>query len=193
MQDNNSCYREYMNEIPMNTIRTWGSVLQKNLPWSYMGWSGEPKEPYRHWACYPELSGEVKKIWEAINVSFKEDGFNLVPNHIIANLFNHGDSSWLHKDNDSDTSWTVILYLNDFWDLNWGGETILVEDNEILKAFSPTPGKFILFKSNMVHGPRPVSREAPYPRFGLTFQCNDDNNIQRILSTEVSTFSTTKL
>lgn len=184
-------YREYLGEIPMNTIRTWGSLLQTNLKWEYIGWSGEPKEPYRHWASYPELGGEIAKIWDTINFSFKEDGFDLRPGRIIANLFAHGDSSWLHKDCESDNAWTAIIYLNDFWDLNWGGETILVENNEIVKAFAPTPGKFILFKSNMVHGPRPVSREAPYPRFGLTFQC--DSNIQGFSKAEVSSISAAKL
>lgn len=186
-------YKEYKGEIPLNTIGTWCQSLEKNLDWSYIGWSGEAKEPYRHWASYPPLEGEIEKIWKALNVSFKEDGFNLVPFHIIANLFGHGDSSWLHRDCDSDHAWTVILYLNAFWDLNWGGETVIVEDNEIVKAFSPTPGKFIIFKSNMLHGPRPVSREAPYPRFGLTFQCNDSNKLQGFDSTEISAVSTSKL
>lgn len=184
-------YREYVGEIPHNTIKTWNEVLMKNMPWELVGWSGAPKEPYRHWAAYPPMEGEVARIWDMLDYSFKEDGFNLIPGRIICNLFAHGDSSWLHKDCESDTAWTAIVYLNDFWDLNWGGETVLVENGEILKAFAPTPGKFILFKSNMVHGPRPVSREAPYPRLGLTFQC--DSNLQGFEKAEVSTVSAAKL
>lgn len=182
-------FREYLNEIPFNTVRNWSTTLLSGLQWEFVGWSGEAKEPYRHWASYPELKGEIRKIWDAINYSFKEDGFNLRPERVIANLFNHGDSSWLHKDCDQDDAWTAILYLNEQWDLNWGGETILVESNEILKSFAPTPGKFVLFKSNILHGPRPVSREAPFPRFGLTFQCYDANNVQRLTQTEVSDLS----
>jgi hypothetical protein len=183
-------YKEYLNEIPYNTIKIWGETLMKGLPWQYVGWSGAAKEPYRHWAAYPELSKEVLSIWNTINFSLKEDGLQLQPERVIANLFAHGDSSWLHKDCDLDSAWTIIIYLNDYWDLNWGGETILVENNEILKAFAPTPGKFIAFKSNILHGPRPVSREAPYPRFGLTFQCA---NIQRIQQTTVPAICATQL
>lgn len=183
-------YREYLGEIPLNTVKSWGGSLLKNLPWEFVGWSGDAKEPYRHWASYPDFGGEIEKIWNTINFSFKEDGFNLKVERVIANLFNHGDSSWLHKDCENDSAWTAIVYLNDYWDLNWGGETILVKDNEILKAFAPTPGKFILFKSNMVHGPRPVSREAAFPRLGLTFQC--DSNVQRIQETPFSLVSTTQ-
>jgi hypothetical protein len=185
-------YKEYIGEIPINTIKAWGEILMRDLPWEYRGWSGAPKEPYRHWTSYPTTNGELEKIWEAIDFSFKEDGFNLKVDRIIGNLFAHGDSSWLHKDCDNENAWTAILYLNDHWDLNWGGETVLVENNEILKSFAPTPGKFILFKSNIIHGPRPVSREAPWPRFGLTFQCND-NYVQGLSDSQISITSAAKL
>ena len=184
-------YKEYIGEIPINTVRTWNEVFMKKLPWELVGWSGAPKEPYRHWAAYPPREGEVARVWDMLDYAFKEDGFNLSPRRVIANLFAHGDSSWLHKDCESDTSWTAIVYLNDYWDLNWGGETVLVEGNEIIKAFAPTPGKFILFKSNIIHGPRPVSREAPYPRFGLTFQC--DSHVQGFSEDQVSAVSAAKL
>src|SRR3546814_10461221 len=62
------------------------------------------RSPYRHWAAYPEFKGEIVNIWECINFSFKEDGFNLKPDRIIMNLYGHGDSSWLHKDTE-DPSW----------------------------------------------------------------------------------------
>ena len=138
------------------------------------------------------MEGEIRNVWEMVNFSFKDDGFNLKVDRVIANLFAHGDSSWIHRDCDSDTAWTAIIYLNDRWDVNWGGETVIVEGDEIVKSFSPTPGKFILFKSNLLHGPRPVSREAPYPRFGLTFQCVS-NNLQGFSETEVSLVPATKL
>ena len=187
-------YTEYINEIPINTIKSWSSTLMKELPWEYVGWSGAPKEPYRHWAAYPEFSGIFLAIWDALNYSFEEDGFNLQVERVIANLFAHGDSSWLHTDCKEENAWTVILYLNEAWDLNWGGETILAENNEVIKSFAPTPGKFIIFKSNVLHGPRPVSREAPYPRMGLTFQCkSNDSHIQRLSRPEVSTISAAKL
>ena len=194
MQQTQADYREYINEIPLNTVRLWGDVLMKELRWSHVGWSGAAREPYRHWAAYPEFDGVLVNIWNTIDFSFKEDGYNLKVERVIANLFAHGDSSWVHKDCEEHNKWTAILYLNDFWDINWGGETILTDGKEIIKSFAPTPGKFILFKSNVLHGPRPVSREAPYPRFGLAFQCKtDDSNIQKFSGLEVSPVSSAKL
>ena len=164
-------YREYIGEIPINTVKEWQSAVMNSTKWQPSGWSGDPKEPFRHWTSYASDAEVYSAIWNCINESFKEDGFRLKVDRIISNLYNHGDSSWLHIDNENPSAWTAIIYLNDFWDLNWGGETVIVENNEILKCFAPTPGKFILFKSNLLHGPRPVSREAPYSRLGVTFQC----------------------
>lgn len=165
-------WQEYRNEFPINTVKSWGERLMSTTPWTYTGWSGDAREPLRHWtAFYEQHDILIQEIWAAINVALKNDGFNLKPNRIIGNLFSHGDSSWLHTDSLVGSDWTVITYLNAFWDLNWGGETVIVEDNEIAHCCAPTPGKVFMFKSNLLHGPRPVSREAPYPRFGLTFQC----------------------
>lgn len=187
-------YKEYLNEIPYNTVKTWGEWVQKHTPWEFVGWSGEPREPYRHWAAYPPFADEYKKIWDGIKPTLEEDGLFLKPERLVANLFNHGDSCWLHRDCDSPTDWTVIIYLNAVWDINWGGGTILVENNEVTKYFAATPGKIVAFKSNALHGPVPVSREAPFPRLGLTFQCAvDDSNLQRLSKTEFSSLSTTKL
>lgn len=185
-------FREYKNEIPMNTIRSWGSTLLKELKWEHLGWTGHPKEPYRHWACYPELDGIIKNIWDTMNVSFKEDGLELKPERVIANLFNHGDSSWLHKDCDDNTAWTALIYLNDYWNKGWYGGTIVYPDDDSTPIYSePTPGKFILFKSNLLHGSCPVSREADFPRFGMAIQCG--GNVQRLAQIEVSSFRTSKL
>jgi hypothetical protein len=165
-------WREYRKEFPINTVKSWGQSLMEAAPWTYTGWSGAAKEPLRHWTAFlGHHEPLVNEIWTAINETLKHDGFSLSPSRIIANLFAHGDSSWLHTDSLLGSDWTVIIYLNDFWDLNWGGETVIVEDNEIAHCCAPTPGKVFLFKSNLLHGPRPVSREAPYSRLGLTFQC----------------------
>lgn len=166
-------YREYRNEFPINTIKAWSKTVDEEAKWSYSGWTGEAKEPLRHWAYIPDhgATGIFGEVWTAIDFGLRQDGFNLRPQRVLANLFGHGDSSWIHRDSDRLGDWTVIIYLNDHWDINWGGDTVLVESDEILHCCAPTPGKVFLFQSNILHGARPVSREAPFPRFGLTYQC----------------------
>lgn len=183
-------YKEYRNEVPLNTVQTWSRALLEGAEWKPIGWTGNPKEPYRHWASYPAKDGILNQIWDFINESLQSDGIYVKPSRIIMNLYNHGDSSWLHKDSDNSEDWTVILFLNEHWDINWGGDFALAKDNELIQSFSPTPGKFICFRANILHGARPVSREAPYPRFGLAFQCVNDQDVQRLSPTKISAVHT---
>lgn len=183
-------YKEYRDEIPLNTLIKWSDIIMENADWKHVGWTGNPREPLRHWAAYPELTGVLKQLWDFIDDSIKEDGLHLIPKRIVLNLYNHGDSSWLHKDSDSNTDYTVIVFMNQRWDILWGGDFVLVENNELIQSFAATPGKFVVFKSNILHAARPVSREAPYPRFGLAFQCEldkyeENKNPSRIRATTI--------
>lgn len=184
-------YKEYRNEIPLNTVIQWSRTLIDAADWKHIGATGHPGEPLRHWAAYPPLEGVVKQLWDFINESLIEDGFNLVPQRTIMNLYNHGDSSWLHIDSKEENDWTVIAFLNERWDRNWGGDFCIFDDSEILVAFAATPGKFVVFKSTLDHGARPVSREAPYPRFGVAFQCKNDSNVNRLSHTKISSLPST--
>lgn len=138
--------------------------------WLFEGRSGEEGEPYTHWCKHPHIrNGVYREIWEFLE---EELPISLEPERIIVNAYNHGDSSWLHRDSDLENNYTVILYINPEWDWNWGGETIFIQNGgEIILTVSPTPGRVVLFDGRILHGPRPVSREAPFPRVGVTFQC----------------------
>jgi hypothetical protein len=174
---NNTDWYEYKNLIPLNTLKVWREEILATAQFSHTGWTGAPKEPYRHWCYAPDYEGLYKKIFECLNESFKEEGLSLKPERLLLNVYNHGDSSWLHTDTEDSRCWTALLFLNEYWDLNWGGEFALVKDNEIYKSFAPTPGKFVLFKANILHGARPVSREAEFPRMALAMQCINDSKI----------------
>jgi hypothetical protein len=185
-------YKLYTDEIPYNTLIMWSNKLFYDTKWGFEGWTGYPKEPYRHWANYPSLTEPtVSAIWECIKPALVEDGLNLVPHKVVLNLYNHGDSSWLHRDGDNPNDWTVILFLNEHWDVNWGGDFALVKDRRILQAFSAVPGDFVVFRANILHGARPVSREAPYPRFGIAFQCTNDSNLSGLSELKISALRAT--
>ena len=159
---------------PLNTVKHWNSVITSSEDgenWLHSGWSGDFAEPFRHWCKYPSMEGIYSQIWDFIEPDLDLRG--LVPQRVIVNAYNHGDSSWLHRDSELQDHYTVILYLNNDWDWNWGGETIVITDGgDIIMSVFPTPGRVIAFDSRLLHGPRPVSREAPLPRLGVTFQCS---------------------
>ena len=173
LRKNMEKWEQYDGEIPLNTVRAWSVEILENTPWTFSGWTGNPKEPYRHWSYCAELEGLYKQIWLSMKPSFP----HLKPDRILVNLFNHGDSSWTHKDSEKSSDRTVLIFLNDYWNIDWGGELGLFENEELVKAFTPKPGRYVLFNSNMVHGARPVSREAPYPRLAIAYQCSDDSKL----------------
>ena len=167
-------YYEYNNEIPLNTLKSWRDNILSTAKFEFSGWTGNPREPYRHWAYYPEFDGVYKEIFECLNESIKEDGFDLIPHSILLNSYNHGDSSWFHRDMElKNNGWTILLFLNDYWDINWHGHLIILDEDRtsILKAVLPIPGRYVLFKNHQLHSASPVSREAQFPRLTLAIQC----------------------
>ena len=166
-------FYEYNNELPLNTLKSWREKILATAAFQPVGWTGIAKEPYRHWAAYPEFNDLYWEIFNCLNESFIQDGFKLKPERAIVNMYNHGDSSWLHKDKETSDAWTILLFMNEYWDINWGGDFALVKDNEIYKCVAPNPGKFVLFQANILHAARPVSREAEFARMGLAIQCTN--------------------
>ena len=166
-------YFDYGVLLPLNSVKHFSNHIMESSDgehWKHSGWSGDFGEPYRHWCKFPEFNGVYQEIWDFIEPDFDIRG--LRPERVIVNAYNHGDSSWLHKDSERPDHWTVIVYLNDSWNMNWGGETILTGDGgDIIHSAFPFPGRVILFDGRILHGPRPVSREAPFPRLGVAFQC----------------------
>lgn len=171
---------EYKNNLPINTVKAWREQILSIAEFKPVGWTGNPLEPYRHWACYPEKSGVYSSIFDCLNEFFKDDGFNLKLDRLILNMYDHGDSSWLHEDSKENNAWTCLLFLNEFWNINWGGDFVLVENDDIIYSTIATPGKFILFKSDIHHAARPVSREAAFPRMALAMQCTNHSKIETL-------------
>lgn len=183
--------------IPYNTVDSLYKELLGTIDWRLQGWTGDLREPLRHWAAYPDYDDKshLGRLWEEVRDAVAADtGIHLVKHRTILNLYSFGDNSWIHPDSAAGNEYTVVGFLNPHWDLNWGGDFALVKDGEILQAFAPKPGKFVIFKSSMLHGARPVSREAPVPRFGVAFQCgvkNENLNLKGLAQAGVSSVRST--
>jgi len=164
------------NEISKDYAANLYRDFMKKSRWSFTGKVGYPDEPFRHWACQTVVDKYTRdKCMEVFNdklryILEKEAGHGLDMFSILVNQFNHGDSSWLHKDISAD--YTCILYLNPEWNINWGGFTIFTnEDKDIINFTSyPKCGTFVFFDSSILHGATAVGREAKVPRMAITYQ-----------------------
>lgn len=87
----------------------------------------------------------------------------------------HIDDNWIvEKFGSNVLTETIIVYLNETWDKDWGGETsILNSDNEIEYSVLPKANRVLIFDSNKFHSARPLSRICPELRSVLVFKTID--------------------
>lgn len=67
--------------------------------------------------------------------------------------------------------WTLLYFPNYEWDIKYGGQTNFIDaDMEIVGAVIPRPGRFILFKANILHQATPPTFYCPFKRFTIAFK-----------------------
>ena len=97
------------------------------------------------------------------------------------NLSNTLDSDLAHVDNNSfpqtNTAYTLLLYANLEWDINWGGETLFYDKKweEIVTAIKPKPGRIVLFDSTLYHSARPPQSHCPHNRYTIVLNLIIEN------------------
>ena len=96
-----------------------------------------------------------------------------------ANAQTCGQDQKLHTDDSLDTSKTIIVYVNNDWNVDWGGETILWDKEKRLITNSVLP-KFrsvLGFPGNVWHGVRPVSQYCDSLRITLMFKTRNIKDV----------------
>ena len=75
------------------------------------------------------------------------------------NAHTYGTDGWPHTDSDRADDLTAILFLNPEWRGEWAGETVIFDNKgEIRLSVLPRANRLLIFPSNLVHAPRPLSR-----------------------------------
>lgn len=92
----------------------------------------------------------------------------------------HVDDNWITNKHGDVLTETIIVYLNDEWQADWGGETsILNDENEIETSILPKKNRALIFNSNKLHSARPLSRICPELRTVLVFKTIDHSCISK--------------
>jgi len=106
----------------------------------------------------------VETMWSQLKDILKDDSI-LVRAYINGYTYGtdgyaHLDDPWINEQYGKDTlSETCIFYLNEEWHHDWGGETVVFNDDlEIESAVLPKPNRLFIFDSNKLHAARPLSR-----------------------------------
>lgn len=71
---------------------------------------------------------------------------------IMANCNRFGDYAFAHIDMHSPSYYSVLVYANRCWQMEWGGETYFCNENkEVEECVIPKPGRIAIFPSNVWH------------------------------------------
>lgn len=81
----------------------------------------------------------------------------------------HCDAPYFVEDNQ-----TVVVYLNHYWDPQFGGETIFFDDDlDAQRIVQPRPGRVIIFDGRIPHTGRPPTPKFRHNRYIMSFKFMD--------------------
>lgn len=83
----------------------------------------------------------------------------------------------LHTDSFDESSMTFLIYCNHFWNVEWGGSTIFVLDEEI-ECVYPQPFSGVYFSGNIVHCSQPLSKLFIGLRVTLAYKLSKSSKIK---------------
>jgi len=110
-----------------------------------------------------------KDIWKFIQKKYELEDKILIRYYM--NAYTYGTEGYAHTDSNRNDEWTLILYvLNDFWNIDWAGETVLFNNNEVIQSILPKKNRAFIFPSKMKHAARSVSRICYQTRKTLVFK-----------------------
>ena len=97
------------------------------------------------------------------------------------NVLKFGDAPRIHCDAPHwcNNQVTMIVYLNEYWIPNYGGETIFYDNNlDILHAVVPKPGRVVIFDGRIPHSARTPTPYFLWNRYMLAykFMAHDERN-----------------
>lgn len=122
-----------------------------------------------------EAHPEVKLIWNELQTIIGPRA--LV--RVYVNAYTYGTDAYFHRDDQwltdalgkESQSETIIVYLNKEWDIDWGGETALLnEDDTFMASVFPARNRAFIFDSYTRHSARSITRACPHLRSILVFK-----------------------
>ncbi len=125
---------------------------------------------YRHWVSEMAVPALVNlPLWKATADAVKalrpSDTYR--PYRVYTNHAAYGDMLFTHTDAQPGAQeLTVLWFLCEKWDTEWGGETLFFDDaGDAVFVASPRPGRMVVFDGAIRHVGRPPNRICYAPRY----------------------------
>ena len=151
----------------------------KDSGWTY-GWHSNRELGYAHWNIdfaqadssngldvSHSLPTSLAMVWQHLQQ-------NHFPNTILqrcyTNSHTYGVEGYPHADSSRSGERTLVIYLNPEWRREWGGETMIYDDQTVVHAELPCFNRGLVFDSELFHCARGVTRICPQQRITLMFK-----------------------
>lgn len=175
--------RQISNCLPAEMADTVATFI-KGGSWRH-GWPSNKSMGYTHWnQDYGRGSAEnsldishnlrdpLATVWTYLQTQH-------FPNtHLLrcyANGHTYGIEGYPHTDSSREYDRTIVIYLNEGWRREWGGETLIYDQDQIIHAELPKYNTGLVFPGNKWHVARGVTRICPHLRMTLMFKFCPDN------------------
>ena len=122
-------------------------------------------------ASYSKTDIENIEILKLLPKNIK-DKFNMTidtNNRCLVNAVTSNGIYSPHDDAGNDAKWSMIYYANLKWDLEWGGDTLFLNDDRtsIYTTVQCVPNRVVVFDASIPHLIRPSTQSAPPYRFSI--------------------------
>tara|TARA_A100001388_G_C28714961_1_gene473281 strand:+ start:136 stop:690 length:555 start_codon:yes stop_codon:yes gene_type:complete len=109
-----------------------------------------------------------------------KEKFNISMENCDRGLVNAITSSGVyhpHDDSGNGAKWSFLYYANMKWDLEWGGDTLFLNDDRqtINNVVQCKPNRVVIFDATIPHLIRPSTNIAPQFRFSVNMTFKDKN------------------
>ena len=111
--------------------------------------------------------GALEHLPVKLKNKFKMNLNNL--NRCLVNAITPSGVYHPHDDSLDNAKWSFIYYANMKWDLEWGADTLFLNNNkeDIVKTVQCKPNRAVIFDARIPHLIRPSTSIAPPYRFSL--------------------------
>jgi len=122
--------------------------------------------------CAAELLARAPLLhgfWQRLQLKALKDH---VLSRCYANALPYGTEGGTHTDSPIPGDCTAVYYPHESWHPDWGGETIVFNQDctDILTAVYPKPNRLFIFPGFVNHVARGISKNCPHPRITLMFK-----------------------
>lgn len=171
--------------LPRTAYETLAQLIAAQ-PFAYGSRSNFKTDPHGHWSrdfasagphnladvgavlAADESLAPVDAAWRFLLDTYLGDELLI---RCYLNGYTYGTDGYVHSDSERPDEHTTILYITDYWEPDWAGETVFVDDDgDIIRAVLPRRNRAVVFPAGIQHAGRSVSRKCMLLRKTLIFK-----------------------